>query len=93
MKDTDWLQLQGWMLHLGFNTTELILYAIIYGFTRSVGFCFNRTDYFVGWTQTDATTVEDSLEELITWGFIKRQFINGKIVYVALLPDEKKAEV
>lgn len=71
VNDKDKLVIEGWMLDLDFdNYAELVLYAFVYGWTKFVGVCFYRKEYFAEWLKTDIAEVEYIVERLCDKGYI-----------------------
>lgn len=82
VKPYNYLIIQGWMItELGLSGNELLIYAIIYGFTQGEeGQYFSGSlQYFVDWTNSSRMTVMRSLSALIEKNMIikKETTISG----------------
>lgn len=81
VKDENYINIQGWMvnqLHLKGN--ELLVYAIIYGFSQAEGQVFSGgLRYLSDWLNTSKRTVMDNLKLLTQKDLIEKEeeFING----------------
>ena len=81
VQNENYVLIQGWMINeLKLKGNELIVYAIIYGFTQIEGQLFNGSlQYLADWTNSTKQGVVKNLKSLIEKGFIKKndKFING----------------
>lgn len=81
VKDENYCLIQGWMLtKLQLKGNDLLIYAIIYGFSQTEGQVFNGSlQYLVDWTNASRQTVINSLKSLVSKGYIARseKTING----------------
>ena len=81
IKDGNYIVVQSFMvneLHLKGN--ELLIYAIIYGFSQAENQIFNGSiNYLAEWTGASRQTVINCLKSLISKGYLKKQekIING----------------
>ena len=75
MQDGGFLVIQKWMLtDLKLKSTELMVYAIIYGFSQdSQGECWASLDYFLLWTGASRASVIRAINSLEEKGLIKRR--------------------
>ena len=79
--DTNYLVINGWMkTRLGLKGTELIVFAIIYGFTQdgTTEYC-GGLSYLMEWTDASKPTIINALKILCEKKYIERidNFING----------------
>ena len=81
MDRDNYIVIQGWMVtELGLKGNELLIYALIYGFSQTEGQVFNGSlQYIVDWTNSTKQTVISSLKSLVEKGLIgkKETVING----------------
>ena len=71
---------QGWMLsELGLKNNELLVYAIIYGFSQGGNKFTGSLQYLCDWTNSGKTSVQNCLKSLREKGLIKKEdkIING----------------
>lgn len=75
MPDGGFLVIQKWMLtDLKLKSTELMVYAIIYGFSQDgQGECWASLDYFLLWTGASRRSVIRAINSLEEKGLIKRR--------------------
>lgn len=77
----NFITIQGWMVNeLGLKGNELIVYAIIYGFSQAENQVFNGSlQYISDWLNTSKQTVINTLKHLQEKGFIekKEKYVNG----------------
>lgn len=75
MPDGGFLVIQKWMLtKLNLKSTELLVYAIIYGFSQDgQGECWASLDYFLLWTGASRRSVIRAINSLEEKGLIKRR--------------------
>ena len=75
MQDGGFLVIQKWMLtKLNLKSTELLVYAIIYGFSQDgQGECWASLDYFLLWTGASRRSVIRAINSLEEKGLIKRR--------------------
>mgnify|MGYP002672150678 CR=1 FL=1 len=86
VKDTNYLQIQGWMVsRLGLKGNSLLIYAIIYGFSQDGHNMFKGTmNYLAQWTCSSKESVRQTLNKLCDAELIIKQveYINNvKFVY------------
>lgn len=81
VQNENYVLIQGWMINeLKLKGNELIVYAIIYGFTQIEGQLFNGSlQYLADWTNSTKQGVVKNLKSLIEKGLIKKndKVING----------------
>ena len=79
MQDGGFLVIQKWMLtDLNLKSTELMVYAIIYGFSQdSQGECWASLDYFQLWTGASRSSIIRSINSLEEKGLIERRRREG----------------
>lgn len=81
VQNENYVVIQGWMLNdLKLKGNELIVYAIIYGFTQIEGQLFNGSlQYLADWTNSTKQGVVKNLKSLIEKGLIMKndKYING----------------
>lgn len=81
VQNENYVVIQGWMLNeLQLKGNELIVYAIIYGFTQIEGQLFNGSlQYLADWTNSTKQGVLKNLKSLIEKGYIKKndKYINS----------------
>lgn len=81
VQNENYVVIQGWMINdLKLKGNELIVYAIIYGFTQIEGQLFNGSlQYLADWTNSTKQGVIKNLKSLIEKGYIVKneKIING----------------
>ena len=79
MQDGGFLVIQKWMLtDLNLKSTELMVYAIIYGFSQDgQGECWASLDYFQLWTGASRSSIIRAINSLEEKGFIERRRREG----------------
>lgn len=79
MQDGGFLVIQKWMLtDLNLKSTELMVYAIIYGFSQdSQGECWASLDYFQLWTGASRSSIIRAINSLEEKGLIERRRREG----------------
>lgn len=81
IKNENYVNIAGWMIReLKLKGNELIIYAIIYGFTQAENQVFNGSlEYLSQWTNSSKQTVLTNLKSLLDKGLIakKEQIINN----------------
>lgn len=79
MQDGGFLVIQKWMLtDLNLKSTELMVYAIIYGFSQdSQGECWASLDYFQLWTGASRSSIIRAINGLEEKGLIERRRREG----------------
>ena len=95
MKPNDYTSLQGWMYDMGLNLSELITYAVIYGFSWDGHSCYRGTVEQVGeFSQVKPRQARYILANLEQRGLITRKEVPGKITeYAVVLPVPRSAVV
>lgn len=81
VKNENFITIQGWMINeLQLKGNELIIYALIYGFSQAENQVFNGSlQYLAEWTNSTKQGVIKNLKSLIEKGFVGKneKFING----------------
>lgn len=81
MDERNYITIQGWMVsELGLKGNELLIYAIIYGFTQKENQWYTGSrKYLSEWTGATKQTVGNYLKSLADKGYIEKreQFVNG----------------
>lgn len=74
MENTDFLNIQGWMINeLNLKGNELIIYALIYGFTKDgVSEFRGSRQYMADWTNSSVRSVQNVVNSLINKGMIEK---------------------
>lgn len=105
MENTDFLNIQGWMINeLNLKGNELIIYALIYGFTKDgVSEFRGSRQYMADWTSSSVRSVQNVVNSLVNKGMIeKNNHINKygsletsgyKAINVPKLSNEKNSLV
>lgn len=105
MENTDFLNIQGWMINeLNLKGNELIIYALIYGFTKDgVSEFRGSRQYMADWTNSSVRSVQNVVNSLVNKGMIeKNNHINKygsletsgyKAINVPILSSEKNSLV
>ncbi|GEM_PF-3714393 len=83
IKAENYVNIQGWMItELGLKNTELMVYALIYGFSQDgQGRFRGKLAYLMEWTQSSKPTVLGAIDRLIERGLIVKnevQQLNGQ---------------
>lgn len=81
LRDENYTSIQGWMINkLNLKGNELIVYAIIYGFSQAEEQVFNGgLKYLAEWTNSTKQGVMKNLKSLVEKGYIckRENYING----------------
>lgn len=81
VKDENYINIQGWMVtKLGLKGNELLIYAIIYGFSQTEDQTFNGSlQYLADWTNSTKQGVTKNLKALVEKGYIEKEdkYINN----------------
>ncbi len=74
MENTDFLNIQGWMINeLNLKGNELIVYALIYGFTKDgVSEFRGSRQYMADWTNSSVRSVQNVVNSLVNKGMIEK---------------------
>lgn len=83
IRSENYVNIQGWMItELGLKNTELMVYALIYGFSQDgQGRFRGKLAYLMEWTQSSKPTVLGAIDRLIERGLIVKnevQQLNGQ---------------
>lgn len=75
VRNENFIAIQGWMVNdLKLKGNELIIYAIIYGFSQTDGQTFNGSlQYLADWTNSTKQGVIKNLKSLVDKGFIEKK--------------------
>lgn len=97
IRDSNYVVIQGWMLtRLGLKGNELMIYAVIYGFTQNGETEFvGSMKYLADWTNSTVESVRKCIKSLIDKGYIIKTLdgsgVNAyKAVLSAIYPHEDK---
>ena len=81
MDRDNYIVIQGWMVtELGLKGTELLIYALIYGFSQTEGQVFNGSlQYLADWTNSTRQGVHNNLKSLVEKGLVEKKetILNG----------------
>ena len=74
MENTDFVNIQGWMINeLNLKGNELIIYALIYGFTKDgVSEFRGSRQYMADWTNTSVRSVQNVVNSLVDKRMIEK---------------------
>lgn len=97
IRDSNYVVIQGWMItRLGLKGNELMIYAVIYGFTQNGEAEFiGSMKYLADWTNSTVESVRKCIKSLIDKGYIVKTLdgsgVNAyKAVLSATYPHEDK---
>lgn len=97
IRDSNYVVIQGWMItRLGLKGNELMIYAVIYGFTQNGETEFvGSMKYLADWTNSTVESVRKCIKSLIDKGYIVKTLdgsgVNAyKAVLSAVYPHEDK---
>ena len=92
MNSRNFITIQGWMIsELNLKGNDLLIYAIIYGFSQTEGQYFTGSlSYLAEWTNSTKQGVQKNLKSLIDKGLILKLTINEQIVYTTQLHIDKQ---
>jgi hypothetical protein len=81
IKRDNYITIQGWMItDLDLKGNELLIYAIIYGFSQVSGQAFSGSlQYLADWTNSTKQGVLKALQSLCSRGYLSKsvKFVNG----------------
>lgn len=81
VKNENYITIQGWMINtLNLKGNELLIYAIIYGFSQTEGQIFSGSlQYLADWTNSTKQGVSKNLKSLVEKGYLIKtdKIING----------------
>lgn len=97
IRDSNYVVIQGWMItRLGLKGNELLIYAVIYGFTQNGEIEFvGSMKYLADWTNSTVESVRKCIKSLIDKGYIIKTLdgsgVNAyKAVLSAIYPHADK---
>ena len=98
VKPENFITIQGWMVKMGMKGNELLVYAIIYGFSQAEEQCFKGSlRYLADWTNSTKQGVTKNLKSLVDKGYIVKRdiYINGVkyCEYRAVITDKVPEKV
>jgi len=81
MRNEQFIVIEGWMVNeLGLKGNELLIYAIIYGFSQEEGHFFRGSlGYLADWTNTSKQTVMNTLKSLLEKDLIGKQEVSDGV--------------
>lgn len=91
VKSSNFFTVQGWMLNdLELKGNDLLVYAIIYGFTQTGNQWFTGSiKYLAEWTRSTKQGIQKNLENLLEKGLIeKKNFVQNNVNLVAYRTTE-----
>lgn len=81
VKNENFIVIQGWMINeLELKGNDLMIYAIIYGFSQTEGQCYNGgLQYLADWTKSTKQGIMKNLKSLLDKGLIVKEekYINN----------------
>ena len=88
MKNNSYVTILGWMTELNLKGNELIVYAIIYGFSQdSESYFHGSIKYLSEWTGTSSECISYILKGLVEKGLLEKISQEGKVsLYKAINP-------
>lgn len=94
MKAENYISIQGWMrTELELSGTELLLYAVIYGFSQAgMGRFTGTVAYLADWAGCAPRTVRRILAGMVDDGLLIREGTNNAPEYIAVRRPEPKTE-
>jgi hypothetical protein len=84
IKDSNYINIQGWMVsNLKLSGTELIIFALIYGFSQDGESEFEGANkYICDWTNATRPTIRKNIKKLIAKGLIIRtEIVKNKLQF------------
>ena len=96
IKDNNYVNIQGWMVtQLGLKGNDLIVYAIIYGFSQDKDSTFKGSrQYLADWCNVTVRSIQNTLNNLMEMGLIKQTVHskdNHNVEYAIIEPSEKSS--
>ncbi len=74
IKSENYVTIQGWMLDLDIKGNELLVYAVIYGFSQAEGTCYSGSvKYLMEWTKSSENGVLNALKALVEKGYLEKR--------------------
>ena len=95
VKSENYIVIQGWMIsELNLKANDLLVYAIIYGFSQTEGQFFNGSlQYLADWTNSTRQGVIKNLKNLLEMGLIEKTETPNGNLYKALRVNKVTEEV
>ncbi|MGL5713623.1 MAG: helix-turn-helix domain-containing protein [Paraclostridium sp.] len=84
VKEENFINVQGWMVsRFGLKGNELLIYAIIYGFSQEENSNFTGSrQYLADWTNSTKSGVQKNLNSLVEKGLlVKKEIINNGVKF------------
>jgi len=94
-KDNTYVVLQSFMINeLNLKGTELITYAIIYGFNQDCNTKYEGSlSYLAEWNNCDKRTIQNALKSLVDKGLlIKEEIMNNNVKFIKYSTTQKIKE-
>ena len=93
MNNNNFITIQGWMVNeLNLKGNDLLVYAIIYGFSQTEGQYFTGSlKYLEEWTNSTKQGIQKNLKNLLDRKLIYKLTINSQNVYTTQLPIDNSA--
>ena len=84
IRDNNYINIQGWMVtKLGLSGNDLLVYAIIYGFSQDDGSMFTGSlQYLADWCNATKQGIQKNLNKLVKNGYIqKEEYYENKVKF------------
>lgn len=79
VKNGNYFVIQGWMINeLKLKGNELIVYAIIYGFSQDGNYYTGSLQYIAEWANISKRSVINTIQKLINLGFVEKMEVKNK---------------
>lgn len=90
LNEKSFITILSWMTKLGLTTNEMLIYAIIYGFTQDDQSYFHGSiNYLSEWTNLSSVSVINNINKLIEKKLLKKESRPGCTnLYKALIPED-----
>ena len=93
IKRDNYINIQGWMItELGLSGNDLIVYAVIYGFSQDGESTFQGTRaYLAEWCNASERSVQRNINSLLEKGYIEQVYHSGdnrSVHYIAVTSDK-----
>lgn len=95
MTSNNYVTILGWMTNLELKGNELIVYAIIHGFSQDKdSYFYGSIEYLSEWTGTSKQCVQYTLNNLVERGLLSKISRDGRTsLYRTINPFEDKTEI